>query len=295
MILAPGCKIIKVDPITFNGMATVNKRQQGSSIVRAQNGVLYCEAKAVDERAYGYLNFFVPGGAAIEVRCLARQLNANSAGRISIDQHPKNDDIGGDNIDYVEMDSTIWKPYSIFAAGRDDKPYVGVTFGCWKNVIGACEFKDIEIILYGVPQWAPEYRACTFYIENGNLILDQFSKPTSDTTNWPNGFEPRFSNMGVNEVVWEGTSTIKVKWDPLRSYYRPQCFVQVDCYDNFDGYTAHPRLVRWDSAEILINRMDNKDDTSVTASGTNALSRTDLTNLTKNRRLFVHVLALSAF
>ena len=294
MILSPGCKIIKVDPITFNGMGTVNQRKQGSSIVEVRNGVLYCEAKAIDERAYGYLNFFVPGGAAIEVRCFARQLGATSAGRISIDQHATNDDIGGDNIDYVEMDSTIWKPYSIYAAGRDDRPYVGVTFGIWKNVLGACEFRDIEIILYGVPQWAPEFRACTFYIEKGNITIDQFSVPTS-SPNFPNGFEPRFSNMGIHSIEWQGTSTIKVNWDPFRSYYRPQCFVQVDCYDNFDGYTAHPRLVNWQGAEILVNRMDNKDDSSVSTTGTNALSRTDITNLTKNRRLCFHLLALSAF
>lgn len=295
MILSPGCKVIKVDPITFNGMATVNKRQEGSSIVRARNGVLYCEAKAIDERAYGYLNFFVPSGSAIEVRCQARQLSEASAGRISIDQHPTNDKIGGDNIDFVEMDSTQWKPYSIFVAGRDDKPYVGVTFGCWKNVIGGCEFRDIEIILYGVPQWAPEIRACTFRIENGNFVLDQFSQKTSETDKWPGGFEPRFSNMGVNSITWEGTSTIKVHWDPFRTYYRPQCFVQVDSYDNFDGYTAHPRYTDWTSTEILINRMDNRDDTSVSGYGTNALSKTELTNLTKNRKLFVHVLAIAAF
>jgi len=286
MLFRPG-KVVKVDPVSLNNMPNKYRRLVGSDakVENMGNGIMRTTTALETDRAYGYQMFYVPSGAAIEVRCLARQGGLPGAGRITIDQNEKNDAIAGNDITWVEPDSTLWKPYTVFAAGRDDKPFIRVTIGNWNNVPGWCEFKDIEFVLYNVEN--PVIRAACLIINNGDGDVD-FGMQGSASP-----YTPLYVNHGVRAFgkVSESNTRWVVKMDPMQTWWKPVVFLTVEgspMDSGFDGYTAHPINISRDRVEFFINRIGHY-------SGSNPLTLThsEITNLTKNNPMRIHFLAFA--
>lgn len=278
MIHVPTSRVIRFDPVNFNGMITHNKKEQGdSTVVALPDGVMRCTSKAIDDAAYGFSNFYVPSGARLTVTCQARQVDdVASGGRIGIDQHPAPDKTGGNNVDFIEMDSTEWKPYKISVLGNDKTPFVGVTFGLWKATIGACEFRDIVAVIEYANAPNPDIRAAMLKIRNGKPTIDQ---------GMLNLTEARFTTMGVHTFKWVGTDgTLEVQWEPFQSWYRPIVVTTVDMYDGFTGYQCNIGYADRFKAQMLISRPGGKDH----------LLRETLTNIdTNNKSLFINLIAMS--
>lgn len=284
MINVPTSRILRFDPVSFNGMATDNKKVQGDgSVVGMPDGILRCTANAINAAAYGFSNFFVPSGARLIVTCLARQVDSvASGGRIGIDQHPAPDKTGGNNVDFIEMDSTEWKPYQISVLGNDKTPFVGVTFGLWRATIGVCEFRDIKVVIENVNSPSPDVRAAMLKIRNGVLSIDQGmgNDPAGGTLN-----EARFTTMGIHTFKWIGTDgTLEVQWDPFQTWYRPIVVTTVDMYDGFTGYQCNVGYADRFKVRMQISRPN----------GTTNLSKATLTDDdTKGKSLFINLIAMS--
>ena len=190
----------------------------GNGKVTASKGILRTESKAIEgDRAWCYLSVYAPGGSVVEVSCKARQVTSTSQGRIAIDQYADNSTLGGGSVDWVQPDTTYWKPYKLTYAGSHKKPFMLITFGIWLSLIGTTEFKDIVITVYNVEAPSPVMRFCLVQCNNGVWSIDD-----SNT---------RFTNVGCQSVSVVDNEYLDLKWAPMPVWQRPITFAQIDGWD----------------------------------------------------------------
>lgn len=193
----------------------------GGGTLSASNGVLKANSPGIDDRAWAYINVYAPRGSKVKITCEARQGTSTSQGRISVDQHPDDNSVGGNNVDYVQMEDTNWRPYSLEIAGDHKNPFLSVTFGVWNAGVGSAEFRNIKVVVYNTSAPNPEYRAC--------MIRGQGNSWTFDDG------PGRFVNIGCHSIVL-GTDHIQVHWDPMQTWQRPIVHAQMDQAGGRAGY-----------------------------------------------------------
>lgn len=225
-------------------MATTRKVVQGDGFVHTRtNDILACKSNSTNEKAYGYLNYYVPHGAYIEVEFHARAISGNQ-GEVSIDYHGDINVIDGTVDDAVEITSTIWKPYKLAMAGRVGQPYVSVIFGYRKRSVGIVEFRDIVVKIHGVT--AEDKRMGVIKIQDKKIeLMDQLQQ---------------FANPGLSSVAFEN-GNIRVNYAPFESWYKPIITTSVGA-DRL-GWTIHPSGVDRDTCVLTIANKDHtKEDAS---------------------------------
>lgn len=190
----------------------------GGGTLTASGGVLTAASPGTDDKAWAYVNVYAPRGTLIEITCEAKQGTATSQGRISVDQHPDDDSVGGNNVDYVQMEDTNWRPYKLVVPGSHLNPFSSVTFGVWNIGIGSAQFRNIKVTVYNASDFSPEYRACML-------------KKTGTGT-WTFDDAPgRFVNIGCHTIELDD-AYILVRWDKMQTWQRPIVNVQMDQWNN---------------------------------------------------------------
>ena len=193
----------------------------GDGKISAEGGILTTESPGTNDRSYAYVPLYLPRGSVVEITCEARQVDAGSTGRIGIDQHPNDSRVGGNNVDYVQMDGTTWKPYKLVRSGDHKNPYTMITFGVWLAGIGKAQFRNIIITVYNVMAPSPEYRACMIRGLGNTWTIDDSPG--------------RFSNIGCYGIEVDDTF-IRVNWSPMQSWGRPIVTAQMDQFGGRYGY-----------------------------------------------------------
>jgi hypothetical protein len=203
----------------------INVTGGGTIYVSPEDNCLITNSPGNDDKAYAYENIYVPPGGFVEITCEARQYDNWKGGRISVDLHPNNDTVGGNNVDYVEVEDQEWRPYKLVVPSKPGSEYLSVTLGVWGVSVGKAGYRNIEIKVYGTAMTSPQIRSA--------MLRGQGSAwdPDDDLL--------RFANTGVTAIEAYSQYLI-VRYRAFESWYRPVCFAQ---WDQFGGKNKYYCLV----------------------------------------------------
>lgn len=218
-----------------------HQQKTGTGVITADNYMLTTNAPSTLDKAYVYWNVYLPAGAFLEVTCEAKQNDMFRNGRISVDLHPNDDSVGGNNVDYIEMEDGMWKPYKLVVPGSISSPYASVTLGMWKDQVGSASFRNIRITVYNGKGFQPQFR--------GAMIRGA-------GTDWDfDDAVGRFANFGMTAVeAYSGY--IVVRYEEFESWFRPICFAQ---WDQFGGKHVYRPLVQSaDKDSCVIHIVDTR-------------------------------------
>lgn len=194
----------------------------GASIQNPSLGVMQVYSPGVDDKAYLALNFFLPRGAFVVVKCEAKQDDANNGGRIGVDQRADDTAVGGTNVDYIQMDTQTWKPYEMIVPGDPKNPYTTVTFGQWKTGVGRASFRNMVIEIYNAVAQQPQIRGGTIR-KNGDLwyIYDNVGG---------------FASFGLKTAITVYSDRIRINFIEMQSWMRPMAFASLHHYGYGKNY-----------------------------------------------------------
>lgn len=228
-------------PEMLEKMVARNAKREGSSVIKVTDeGILNCKSVARDEQAWIYWNTFLPQGATIEVTFEARNINAGSEGRMTLDIFPDATKVGGGQVDFIEMDTNGFKAYSFGYTSMMDS-YASLTFGLWDALIGECEFRNIAIKIYGGTP-VPDIRQAMLVCAASDKV-------------WKidDGFG-RFSNIGVTKVEFEADKErLKVTYAKMNSWSRPLITAAMSFDNGYRGYVVQPYAQNNDYAYLYIS------------------------------------------
>jgi uncharacterized Zn-finger protein len=235
-----------------------NQNKTGGGTITADNYMLTCASPGTDDKAYVFWNVYLPVGAFLEVTCEAKQNDSYRGGRIAVDLHPDKDSVGGNNVDYVEMEDGMWKPYKLVVPGSISNNYASVTFGQWITGVGSCSFRNIRITVYNGKGFQPQFRGAMIRGVGSSWDLDD-------------GID-RFANFGCTAVE-AYASYLVVRYEGFESWHRPLAFAQWDQYGGKQVYRPLVQNATHESCTIYI--VDSRNGSIIdprAISGTNYLN-----------------------
>lgn len=195
--------------------------RNGSATLTAKDGILSAYSPSLQDAAWASIPVYSPRGTIIEVSCQARNDTATSQGRIFIDQYATNATDERDLLDWIELDSTDWKPQKITFSGNDMRPFSAVRLGVNGPSTGRAHFKSITVTVYNIASPSPDMRACMIKGTNGTWTLDDE--------------EDKFANIGCYKVeIINGI--IRVHYEPMQTWGRPVASAQMDIIGGKYGY-----------------------------------------------------------
>lgn len=208
--------------------------RNGNATLTAKDGILTAYSPSIEDAAWGSIPVYSPRGTIIEVSCQARNDTATSQGRIFIDQYVRNNTDERELLDWIEIDSTDWKPQKITFSGNDIRPFSAVRLGVNGPDIGRAHFKGLTITVYNIASPSPDMRACMLKGTNGAWKFDDE--------------EDMFSNIGCHKIELVN-EILRVHYEPMQTWGRPIASAQLDIIGGKFNYILT-------TGNVLRNRCD---------------------------------------
>lgn len=222
----PGAALTRTYRIsdTFKEL-TNNTAKSKDGTVTVKDHVMTIYSPGMDQWCYVYYPIYLPRGTVLEVKFEGRLDTASSEGRVIFDQYPTRDVLDGSGtVDWVQVETTQWKPYSFVYSGDHKKPYAYIRFGFSSTPSGRVHFRNIVINVYNVQAPNPDVRLAAIKFEPNKWTIDD-------------GLG-RFTNIGVHSVETDkDLNYITVRYARMQGLGMPITSAQVQ--SNFGNYNVH--------------------------------------------------------